>query len=57
VLGLFVPEDTMARLRAIVHQPWAQLVGLLIAWKIFPILTGPLFGLLLRLLHPAEGYS
>jgi Zn-dependent protease len=57
VLGLFVPEDSMARLRAIVHQPWAQLVGLLIAWRIFPILTGPLFGLLLRLLHPAEGYS
>jgi Zn-dependent protease len=57
VLGLFVPEDQMDRLRAIVHQPWAQLVGLLIAWRVFPLLTGPLFGLLLRLLHPAEGYS
>jgi Zn-dependent protease len=57
VLGLFVPEDQMDRLRSIVHQPWAQLVGLLIAWKIFPFLTGPLFGLLLRLLHPTEGYS
>jgi Zn-dependent protease len=57
VLGLFVPEDQMDRLRAIVHQPWAPLVGLLIAWKIFPFLTGPLFGLILRLLHPMEGYS
>jgi Zn-dependent protease len=57
VLGLFVPENQMDRLRAIVHQPWAQLAGLLIAWKIFPFLTGPLFGMLLRLLHPAEGYS
>ena len=57
VLGLFVPEDQMDRLRAIVHRPWAQLVGLLIAWRVFPFLTGPLFGLLLRLLHPSEGYS
>jgi len=57
VLGIFVPEDQMNHLRAIVHQPWAQLVGLVIAWKIFPFLTGPLFALLLRLLHPTEGYS
>jgi Zn-dependent protease len=57
VLGLFVPEQQMAAMRAIVHQPWAQLVGLLIAWKVFPYITSPLFGLLLRLLYPGEGYA
>ena len=57
VLGLFVPEAQMVHLKSITSQPWAQLVGLLIAWKVFPYLTGPIFGILLRVLHPGEGYS
>jgi hypothetical protein len=32
-------------------------IGLVIAWKVFPLFTGPLFSLLLRLVHPDESYS
>lgn len=57
VLGLFLPEDRIARVQALASDRWVQLLGLLLAWKAFPYLTGPLFGLLLKLLHPGAGYS
>jgi hypothetical protein len=31
--------------------------GLLIAWRVFPAITDPLFSLLLVLVHPGESYS
>jgi Zn-dependent protease len=34
-----------------------SIVGLVIAWQVFPVLTDPLFSALLRLLHPADSYS
>jgi len=32
-------------------------MGLLVAWQIFPKIVGPLFGLILRAVHPSLGYS
>ena len=34
-----------------------QMIGLLVAWRIFPVIVDPLFGLVLKLLHPGESYS
>jgi hypothetical protein len=34
-----------------------QMAGLLVAWQIFPAVTGPLFMLVLSLVHPGLGYS
>jgi Zn-dependent protease len=56
VLGLLLPEDRSLQFRQIVSQPWAQLLGLVVAWKFFPYLTRPLFDVVLRLLHPGAGY-
>jgi hypothetical protein len=33
------------------------MVGLVIAWRVFPMFTDPLFTLLLKLVHPGESYS
>jgi hypothetical protein len=33
-----------------------SMVGLLIAWQIFPMATDPLFSLVLRLLYPESSY-
>jgi hypothetical protein len=34
-----------------------QLIGLLIAWRIFPAIVGPLFELILKAVHPSLGYA
>ena len=57
VIGLFVPERTAARLRELSHSPMFQMLGLVVAWRVFPAIVGPLFGLLLRAVHPGLGYS
>jgi hypothetical protein len=54
---LFVPESVAVKIRELSHTPMFQLVGLLVAWRIFPLIVGPLFGLILRAVHPTLGYS
>ncbi len=56
VIGLFVPESVAYRLREFSHTPMFQLLGLLVAWRIFPFIVGPLFGLILKAVHPSLGY-
>ena len=57
VIGLFVPASITIRLRELSHSPMFQLVGLLIAWRIFPAIVGPLFGLIIKAVHPSLSYS
>ena len=56
VLGLVLPQDRAIHLQQLTSQPWIQILGLAIAWKFFPILSAPLFGFVLALLHPGESY-
>jgi Zn-dependent protease len=57
VIGLFLPASATLKLRELSHTPMFQLAGLLIAWRIFPTIVGPLFGLILRAVHPSLAYS
>jgi Zn-dependent protease len=57
VIGLFVPESAAVKIRELSHTPMFQMVGLLVAWRIFPVIVGPLFGLILKAVHPSLGYS
>ncbi len=57
VLALVLPERQALQMQQYAAQPWLQLVGLAIAWKVFPVISGPLFLVVLRLLHPAESYG
>jgi hypothetical protein len=34
-----------------------QLIGLLIAWRVFPLIADPLFMLVLKAVHPGESYG
>jgi Zn-dependent protease len=56
VLGLVLPRDKAIELQQFTHQPWIQILGIAIAWKFFPVLSSPLFALVLALLHPAQSY-
>jgi Zn-dependent protease len=57
VLPAVLPERHAFRLRELSANPMMSMVGLLIAWQVFPKVTNPLFSLMLRLVHPHELYS
>jgi Zn-dependent protease len=56
VIGLFVPESVAYKIRELSHTPMFQVMGLLVAWRIFPAIVGPLFDVIVRLVHPTLAY-
>lgn len=57
VVGLFLPPDTARRMQLLSSTPMFQLAGLIIAWRVFPFIVGPLFSILIKLVHPQLSYS
>ena len=56
-IGLLLPEELALRLRTRLSSPSFAIFGLLIAWWLFADLIGPLFALVLRLVHPEFVYG
>jgi Zn-dependent protease len=52
VIGLFIPERAALKMRELSHTPIFQMAGLLVAWKIFPTIVGPLFDAVVGALYP-----
>lgn len=57
VLNGLLPERHAIRLMELQSNAMMSLVGLVVAWQVFPYLTDPLFSALLRLVHPFDAYS
>ena len=57
VITIALPEQHAQRLRQIQTSGVMSMAGLFIAWQVFPVITHPLFSMLLRLVHPGESYS
>jgi Zn-dependent protease len=57
VLNAILPDRHAATLRELQTNAMMSMVGLLIAWQVFPHVTEPMFSGLLRLLHPLASYS
>ncbi len=57
VLGAVLPESLAAPARALQANPAMSMLGLLVAWRVFPLLTDRLFALVLTLVHPEASYS
>ncbi len=57
VVSIFLPEEHASKWRRLQTNPVMSMAGLLIAWRVFPMITGPLFTMLLRVVHPGESYS
>jgi Zn-dependent protease len=55
VIDLVLPERMMGTLRNL--GTMGSLLGLLIAWQVFPHVARPLFGLVIGLLHPGVRYG
>ncbi|MBI5168791.1 MAG: site-2 protease family protein [Candidatus Eisenbacteria bacterium] len=52
VVTLFLPEKLARRVAEVHRAPGLSFVGLVAAWQLFPMLTRPLFALVVTLLHP-----
>lgn len=57
VVSIFLPEEHAAKWRAIQSNAAMSMAGLFIAWQVFPLITGPLFSMLLKVVHPGQSYS
>ena len=56
VFAAIVPEPLADTVRQFGTNPMASTMGLLVAWQVFPAITGPLFSMLLWLVHPDASY-
>ena len=56
-IGVFLPERAAHAMHRLARSPQFSLVGLLVAWQLFPKVTSPLFALVIRLVHPGVSYS
>jgi Zn-dependent protease len=57
VASIFVPARFRTQLRDMTMSGMTSVIGLLVAWQVFPLLTEPLFSGVLALLHPGAQYS
>ena len=57
VFSIFLPEALGRRLRELQQNGALSMVGLLVAWRVFPYLTDPLFTAVLKLVHPGMSYG
>ena len=57
VFSIFLPEDMGRKLRDLQRNGSFSFIGLLVAWRVFPYLTDPIFTTVLRLVHPGSSYQ
>jgi Zn-dependent protease len=55
--SIFLPENLGRQLRELQRNGSLSMIGLLVAWRVFPLMTDPLFSAVLRLLHPGSAYE
>lgn len=51
IVPMFLSDSANDKYQALLHQPMLSLIGLLIAWRVFPYIFSPVFSLTLRLLY------
>jgi Zn-dependent protease len=57
VIGLVLPEGVDVKFRELSYNPTFQIIGLVIAWQVFPLIVGPLFAMVLAAVHPGLQYG
>jgi Zn-dependent protease len=55
-LAGILPARAAAALQTFTSNPMFSILGILVAWQVFPYIARPLFLLVVRLVHPQESY-
>lgn len=56
VVPMFLSDSANRRYQELLHQPMLSLLGLLIAWRVFPYVFEPIYILAMRMLYPGMIY-
>ena len=56
-IGGLLPERVALAVRGFFSSPAFSLLGILVAWQLFPYVVDPLFAALLKVVHPADIYD
>jgi Zn-dependent protease len=57
VLTYFLSPDDAAKYETFLYDPTYMMVGLVIAWRLFDVIFGPIHLLAVNLLYPGAGYQ
>jgi Zn-dependent protease len=57
VIGLLLPTGADVKFRELSYHPMFQIIGLVVAWRVFPLIVGPLFAMVLAAVHPELQYG
>ena len=57
VVSIFLPPAMRDRVRELMATGMMSMVGLIVAWQVFPAIARPLFSIILKVLHPDVGYG
>ena len=57
VFSIFLPEDLGRKVREFERNGSLSMIGLVVAWRVFPLITSPLFTAVLKLVHPDSAYE
>ena len=57
VAGALVPEPLGSKIRQFGSNPMGSMVGLVVAWQVFPAMARPIFSILLLMVHPDASYG
>ena len=57
ILEGILPERHAVKLQELQSHSLMSMLGLVIAWQVFPLISDPIFSLLLRVVHPFDSYS
>lgn len=52
IVAIFLSDSANQKYQEILHQPMLSLIGLLIAWKVFPYIFQPISIMALKMLYP-----
>jgi Zn-dependent protease len=55
-ITVIMPPSVAERFSSFMSNPAFQMIGLLVAWRVFDVIFDPLFGLALNILYPGAGY-
>ena len=55
-IGGILPEHTALAIRGLLSSPAFSVLGILVAWQVFPYFVRPFFDALLKVVHPADRY-
>lgn len=57
IITIFLPDSAAQQFREFERNGAFSIIGLLVAWRLFPMLMTPLFSFVLRLVHPEASYG